>query len=131
MLFKEIGRLEDAIREFRGAARHESRYLQSLEMIGHCLLEKGSPKDAIAYFARALEGGADGISATNLKYEIGNACEMAGDPEGAAEWFTACHRDDPDHRDVKERLDRLGGPPPPGGGNGAKKGNGVHDNPRA
>jgi tetratricopeptide (TPR) repeat protein len=124
MLFKEIGRLDDAIREFRGAARHPARLLQSLEMIGHCLMEKGAPRDAIAYFARALDRGADGISATNLKYEIGNAYEVDGDQDGALEWFTACHRDDPDHRDVSERLERFGGR--------NKKGNGVpSESPRA
>jgi tetratricopeptide (TPR) repeat protein len=130
MLFKEIGRIDDAVREFRAAARHQSRFLQSLEMIGHCLMEKGSAKDAIAYFSRALDRGADGISATNLKYEIGNAYEVAGDTESAREWFAACHEDDPDHRDVRERLEGLGGPHPQG--NGAKKGNGVaSEGPRA
>jgi pilus assembly protein FimV len=128
MLFKEIGRLDDAIREFRGAARHPVRELQSLEMIGHCLMEKGSAKDAVAYFSRALERGAEGISATNLKYEIGNAYDTVGDQENARDWFSQCHQDDPDHRDVTDRLDRLGGPRPPGG---KTKGNGVSGSRKA
>ncbi len=124
MLFKEIGRVDDAIREFRGAARQPERELQSLEMIGHCLLEKGTPKDAVAYFARALDRGADGISAINLKYEIGNGYEAAGELESALQWFTACLDEDPDHRDVRDRVERLSSPHPPGG-NGAQKQNGV------
>lgn len=121
MMFKEIGRLDDAIREFRGAAESETRRLESLEMIGHCLVENSQPEHASAYFERALQEGAEGISRINLKYEIGNAAEAAGNKDVAVAWFTACYQDDPDHRDVSDRLERLGGPKSngPSGGNGA------------
>lgn len=114
MMYRELGRMDDAIREFRAAARSERRAIDSLEMIGHCLVDKDEPKAAIECFKLALKKGAQGPAATNLKYEIGSAYERLNDLPRAKDWYQACHRDDPAHRDVEVRLssvqERGGGP---------------------
>ncbi|MBK6685200.1 MAG: tetratricopeptide repeat protein [Deltaproteobacteria bacterium] len=111
MLFMDLGRIDDAIKEFQQAARSPSRTVGALEMIGHCLVQQGQFDTAIEYFALALESGADGYAATNIKYEIGNALEASGDTGGATRWFRACYAADPTHRDVTERLTNLGANP--------------------
>ena len=107
MMYKEIGRLDAAIEAFESATRYAPRAIDSLEMIGHCYLEQKDYPNAIEYFARALEQGAEGPAAVNLKYEIGVACELSGDLDHAIQWFKRCHLDAPDHRDVEQRLYAL------------------------
>jgi tetratricopeptide (TPR) repeat protein len=123
MMYKELGRLDDAIREFRAAARSERRAIDSLEMIGHCLVDKDEPKAAIECFKLALKKGARGPAATNLKYEIGAAYERLNDLPRAKDWYQACHRDDPEHRDVEVRLESVQarGAGPPGGPRSSNK----------
>ncbi len=123
MMYKELGRLDDAVREFRAAARSERRAIDSLEMIGHCLVDKDEPKAAIECFKLALKKGARGPAATNLKYEIGAAYERLNDLPRAKDWYQACHRDDPEHRDVEVRLESVQarGAGPPGGPRSSNK----------
>ena len=112
MAYMEIGRLEEAVAEFAEAAKYPPRTASALEMIGHCHLQNQDPASAIEYFGMALESGAEGAARINLEFEIGAAYELAGDLEGAIEWFTACAADDPRHRDVARRLRALGAPVP-------------------
>ncbi|MCK6545777.1 tetratricopeptide repeat protein, partial [Myxococcota bacterium] len=107
--YREVGRLDDAIKHFLIAAHAPSRELAALEMIGHCLFAKGDHENAIQYFWSALERGAEGGAATNLKYEIAATYEAAGDAAQALQWFLACAGDNPEHRDVADRVAALGG----------------------
>ncbi len=104
MLFMELGKHADAIREFRRVAKSPERRVAALEMIGHCWVQKGDPLAAIESFTEALEAGAEGPAAVNLKYEVGAAYEVAQDLPGALRWFRACAAVDPQHRDVQARL---------------------------
>ncbi len=108
MAFKELGRTDDAIREFEGALASERRRITSLEMIGLCFMDKKQPDTAIEYFTRAMEAGADGPALINLKYEIGAAYAEAGALDEAVQWFYDCARDDPYHRGVGDRLREMG-----------------------
>ena len=108
MAFRELGRFDDAIREFESALASEARRVTAYEMIGHCYLDKGQPDQAIAYFSQAMDAGADGFALINLKYEVGAAYAACGDMDAAVQWFYACARDDPHHRGVLDRLRDLG-----------------------
>lgn len=107
MMYRELGMYAEAIREFRAAARSERRALDSLEMIGHCLVAQGEAKAGIECFRLALTRGASGPAATNLKYEIGAAYEQIHDLDRAARWYRACAQDDPQHREVGVRLGAI------------------------
>jgi tetratricopeptide (TPR) repeat protein len=104
MMYRDLGMYDEAIREFRAAARSDRRSLDSLEMIGHCLVAQGEAKAGIECFRLALSRGASGAAATNLKYEIGAAYEQIHDLDRAARWYRACLDADPNHRDVSIRL---------------------------
>ncbi|MEQ8273786.1 MAG: tetratricopeptide repeat protein [Deltaproteobacteria bacterium] len=108
MAFKELGRTDDAIREFEGALGSERRRITSLEMIGLCFMDKNEPERAIDYFTMAMDAGAEGPARVNLKYEIGAAHAEAGALDEAVQWFYDCARDDPDHRGVGDRLREMG-----------------------
>jgi len=118
-MYRDLGMFDDAIREFRAAARSEGRQLDSLEMIGHCLVAKSETKAGIECFRLALSRGAVGPGATNLKYEIGAAYERIHDLVRAARWYRACRDDDPGHRDVSTRLAAV---------DSARKSNGASGN---
>lgn len=107
MLFKDLGRLDDAIRELKHAATSGERAAAALEMLGGCYVEMGEYERAVDYFSEALKQVEQGPAVTNLKYELGNACEASGHFRQATEWFRACAADDPSHRDVQSRLDAL------------------------
>ncbi|NJK89454.1 MAG: tetratricopeptide repeat protein [Myxococcales bacterium] len=109
LMYRELGMLDDAIREFRAAARTPGRELASLEMVGHCLIDLGEVKKGIECFRIALGRGARGLAAANLKYEIGAAYERLDDAERALEWFAACGQEEPDHRDVQARIRSVRG----------------------
>lgn len=108
MAFRELGRYDDAIREFESALESEARRVTAYEMIGHCYLDKNQPEEAIGYFSQAMEAGADGFALINLKYEVGAAYAACGDMDAAVQWFYACARDDPHHRGVVDRLKEMG-----------------------
>jgi tetratricopeptide (TPR) repeat protein len=111
MLFRELGRLDDAIRQFETAARAPSRAVDCLELVGHCLLEKNEPMKAIESFQQAIARGAQGAAATNLKFEIGTAYLSIGNRDQARTWLSACHQENPKHRTVAKDLDALGAAP--------------------
>jgi len=109
MMYRELGRLDEAIEAFRSSARVPSRAISSLEMIGHCLVDQGETKAGIECFKLALHRGAEGPASTNLKYEIGVCYERLRDLHRAADWYAACAQDDPAHRDVSTRLGSVRG----------------------
>jgi pilus assembly protein FimV len=109
MMYRELGRLDEAIEAFRSSARVQSRAISSLEMIGHCLVDQGETKAGVECFKLALHRGAEGPASTNLKYEIGVCYERLHDLHRAADWYAACARDDPAHRDVSARLGSVRG----------------------
>lgn len=107
MAYKELGRLDDAIAHFQIAVQSPAREIAALEMIGQCLLAKNDFEGAINSFWSALERGPEAAAATNLKFEIANAYEVAGDLQQAVVWYGACYSEDPQHRDVADRLRNL------------------------
>lgn len=112
--YKEMGLMEDAIREFQDAINQVKvndgtrRFFQCCNLLGHCFMEKAMPNLAIIWYKRGLE-------AADLKdeeqqavcYEIGNAYEMGGDAETAIEYFEKIYTENIDYRDVSRRLQKL------------------------
>ncbi len=105
---RQLERFDEAIREFKAAALASSRSVDALEQIGQCYMDKKEWTNAIHYFKKALEQGASGRAAANLKFEIGLAYEHCQKANKAKKWFQAAYRTDPNHRDVSKRLKVLG-----------------------
>ncbi|GAO04037.1 tetratricopeptide repeat protein [Anaeromyxobacter sp. PSR-1] len=112
--YKEMGLLEDAVKEFETALRgnDRKREVDCLSMIGVCQLSRGQPREAVAAFRRALASELlTRDAAKALHHDLGVAYQEAGDPEAALHHLQKVNRVDPGYRDVAERVRALGGGP--------------------
>lgn len=101
----------EAVAAFENAASNAARAAEAIEMIGHCLNAQGDTVGAVTHFYRALELGAAQDRAPRLKYEIGIACEAAGEYDNALAWYAAAYADDPEQQHLRERIRNLGANP--------------------
>lgn len=112
--YKEMGLLEDAIKEFQDAINMAlpddgtGRFFQCANLLGFCFMEKQMPNLALMWYRRAIETGNLNEDETQaLQYEIACAYQAGGDEEKARSYFEKVYVVDVDYRDVSERLQRL------------------------
>uniref|UniRef100_UPI002627B789 hypothetical protein n=1 Tax=uncultured Eudoraea sp. TaxID=1035614 RepID=UPI002627B789 len=112
--YKEMGLLEDSIREFQSAIEcvdandGSGRFLQCCTLIGHCLVEKNLPHDAIVWFDKAFEvNGLNDEEKQALNYELASAYAQDCNYQKALTIFEEIHGEEADYRDVAERLDEC------------------------
>jgi tetratricopeptide (TPR) repeat protein len=106
--YKEMGLVEDALREFEVAGRDAKRASVCHSMIGMIHLERGNLNEAIDAFMRGLqspERTKDQEAA--LSYEIGAAFEVKRMGKQALDYFQRAARLIPSFRDTPERIRRL------------------------
>ena len=112
--YKEMGLLEDAIKEFQDAINMAlpddgtNRFFQCAHLLGFCFMEKQMPNLALMWYRRALET----VALTDeekhaLQYEIACAYQAGGDEEKARKYFEQVYVVDVDYRDVSDRLQKL------------------------
>ncbi|MCW5958854.1 MAG: tetratricopeptide repeat protein [Pyrinomonadaceae bacterium] len=112
--YKEMGLLEDAIKEFQDAINlvemndGTRRYFQCANLLGHCFMMKGMPNLAITWFQRALEtAGLDDEEIQALHYELASAYEAGGEKDKAFRHFEQVYALDVDFRDIGQRIQNL------------------------
>jgi tetratricopeptide (TPR) repeat protein len=106
--YREMGLLEDAIREFELASRGDERRLGSLALLGACKVDAGRPKEAVADLSKALKLAARDPEATKgLRYELASALEACGEKDRALKAYGLVKKADPDFRDVRQRIKEL------------------------
>lgn len=106
--YKEMGLLEDAIREFDIAARDPKRECICLSMIGTIQVERGNLNDAVEAYLRGLDAKLrTSEQETVLSFEVGACYEAMRMGKEALQFFQRVARRDPNHRDVQERIRRL------------------------
>jgi tetratricopeptide (TPR) repeat protein len=106
--YREMGLLDEAIREFQLAAKSPELGVEATSMIGSCYLEHGLPEQAAEWYARALA--VPGLSAevqVGLRYELGRAHEANGDLNGALASFGEVLAVNPSFRDIVDRVAKL------------------------
>jgi len=106
--YKEMGLIDDAIREFDVAARDQEMECVCQSMIGTLELERGNVGEAIEAFLRGLNSPVkEPAQETTLLYELGNAYEAKKMTREALAYFQKVVRKDPRYRDVSDRIARL------------------------
>jgi tetratricopeptide (TPR) repeat protein len=112
--YKEMGLMEDAIREFQDAINLAKtndgtrRFFQCANLLGHCFMEKAMPNLALMWYRRGLEvADLNDEEKQALFYEIACAFEIGGDNEKAFEYFEKIYAENVDYRDVSQRLKNL------------------------
>ncbi|MDO8446281.1 MAG: tetratricopeptide repeat protein [Deltaproteobacteria bacterium] len=108
--YKEMGLLDDAVREFKIAASDPKKEFDSYNLIGICYVEKGIPQKAVDIFKKGLEltGRAENEYAS-MNYELGEAYEQCGMIAEALSAYGESSRRSPGFRDVESKIARLGG----------------------
>ncbi|MFO8070581.1 MAG: tetratricopeptide repeat protein [Polyangia bacterium] len=110
LAYREMGLLEDAIKEFEFASGDPSRAASVKMMIGMCHADLDNPKEAIASFEQGL---ARPDLATEeklaLKYELAKVLQDQGRNDDALELLNEVINTDPGFADVAERIEALGG----------------------
>jgi tetratricopeptide (TPR) repeat protein len=108
--YKEMGLIDDAIREFDVAARDTKRECVCRSMIGMIQVERGRMNEAIEAFLLGLRAPMKTPEQeTVLCYEIGAAYEGTKRIKEALSFFQKVARRDPSYRDVGDRIARLSG----------------------
>ena len=109
--YKEMGLLDDAVREFKIAASDPKKEFDSYNLMGICYIQKGDPQKAIGIFKKGLElpdRAEDEYASMN--YELGQSYERCGMIAEALSAYGETRRRNPGFRDVESRIARLGGP---------------------
>jgi tetratricopeptide (TPR) repeat protein len=106
--YKEMGLVDDAIREFEVAARDLKRECVCRSMIGMIQMERGNVNEGIDAFIRGLNAKIrTPEQETVLSYEIGTAYESKKMTVKALEYYQKAARRDPGYRDVQDRIRRM------------------------
>ena len=109
--FREMNLLDEAIGEFQkvvkgaGKSPRSPKYLQACSLLAICFMDKGMAPVAIQWYCRALETpDLDDEALLALQYDLGVACERAGDTRRALEKFTEVYSQNIDFRDVADKI---------------------------
>ena len=108
LAYKEMGLLDDAMREFETAASDPRRACVCHSMIGMIHLERGHINEAIEALLRGLQAPErTREQEAAISYEVGAAYEVKKMNKQAFEYFQRAARLIPGFRDVVERLRHL------------------------
>ncbi len=112
--YREMGLIEEAIKEFQSsvkilsAADSAKEMIQCCGMLSTCFLEKGMSRSAIRWCQTGLKiKEISSHESMALRYDMAVAHSMAGDSDQALECFNWIFRADPGYRDVAQRIDDL------------------------
>ena len=102
---KEMGRLDDAIRELQAAINEPSPPPLAYELLGEAFLEKGQGRIAVRLLEKALGSLAQGDrELIGVLYQLGAAYESVSEFSKALICYERIFSVDIDYRDIQERI---------------------------
>jgi tetratricopeptide (TPR) repeat protein len=106
--YKEMGLIDDAIREFQTSKNAPERLIPSMSMLGMCYMAKGLYPLAIDSFNGVMEKmGTKDESYWGVKYELAEAYEKNDDPKEALRHYTEVYGWNSKFRNVAEKINLL------------------------
>ncbi|HYA31216.1 MAG TPA: tetratricopeptide repeat protein, partial [Thermodesulfovibrionales bacterium] len=106
--YKEMGLIDDAIKEFQTARNDPKCSVRAMSMLGICYMEKGLYPLAIESFRGGLENiGTRDESYWGAQYDLASAYEKNGNRKEAFEIFSEVFGWNSKFRQVAERLNHL------------------------
>lgn len=106
--FRQMGFLEEAIREFLLASADTAKYLTATNCLAECFRQKGYPQLAVKQFQRALEQpGFRDEDFLELRFNLACTLEEMGQMKAALAAFQECYVIDIRYRDVASRIEVL------------------------
>lgn len=108
MVLRKAGLFKEAIVEFEQAAASRVYALKAYAQIGLCHKSMGRYEEAVAAFRKALQSSPGSTKETvQILYVLGRTLEMLGRIEETLEAYRWIRREDPDYRDVAQRISEL------------------------
>lgn len=106
--YKEMGLLDDAIKEFQTSRSDPKRFMQSSTMLGVCYMEKGLYSLAIDVLTKAIKEISDkDESYWAIKYDLAEAYEKNNNVKEALDLYTAVFGWNAGFRNVSEKINQL------------------------
>lgn len=106
--YKEMGLIDDAIREFQLSKDDPKRFTQSINMLGVCYMAKGLFSLAVDSFSSALEKiETKDESYWGVKYDLAEAYEKNENRKEALELYTEIYGWNSKFRNVAEKINLL------------------------
>lgn len=102
---KDMGRLDDAIRELQAAVREPQAPPMAYELLGEAFLDKGQARVAMRLLRQALQGSTwDEREMLGVLYQLGVAYQELGESSNALGCYERIFSVDIDYKDVQERI---------------------------
>jgi tetratricopeptide (TPR) repeat protein len=106
--YKEMGLIDDAIREFQTSRKNPKRFVPSSNMLGVCYMEKGLYPLAVDVLKDAVEKMEDrGESYWAMKYDLAKAYENDGNLKKALDLYTEVYGWNSKFRSVSDKIENL------------------------
>jgi tetratricopeptide (TPR) repeat protein len=106
--YKEMGLIDDAIKEFQTSRSDPKRFVDSSSMLGICYIEKGVYPLAIDALRNAIEKMEDkNESYWVMKYDLAEAYEKNGNLKEALDLYTEVYGWNSKFRAVSDKIDEL------------------------
>lgn len=106
--YKEMGLIDDAIREFQTSRNDPKSFVPSSSMLGICYIEKGLYPLAIDVLSNALHKIKDrDESYWAMKYDLAEAYEKNGGLKEALDLYTEVYGWNSKFRDVSDKINQL------------------------
>ncbi len=106
--YKEMGLIDDAIREFQASRNDPKRFTHSSNMLGICYIEKGLYPLAVEVLMNAIDKMEDrDESYWAMKYDLADAYEKNGNMKEALDTYTTVYGWNSKFRAVSEKIDQL------------------------
>lgn len=108
--YKEMGLLDDAIREFKIASADHKIEFDCYNLMGICYVEKEAYKKAIEIFRKGLQlPDISDDEYASMNYELGTAYELSGMTGEALSAYMETSKKNSGFRDVQSKISQLGG----------------------
>jgi tetratricopeptide (TPR) repeat protein len=106
--YKEMGLIDDAIREFQSSRKDPKRFIDSSNMLGVCYVEKGLYPLAVDVLKNAIEKMEDrGEPFWVMKYDLADAYEKSGNLKEALDLYVLVYGWNSKFRNVSDKIDQL------------------------
>ena len=108
LVLRKAGLFKQALLEFEQAAASRTYALKAYAQIGLCHKSTGRYEDAVTAFRKALQSTPASTKETvQILYVLGRTLEILGRTGETLEAYRWIRREDPDYRDVEERIQQL------------------------
>jgi tetratricopeptide (TPR) repeat protein len=106
--YKEMGLIDDAIKEFQASRNDPKRFVHSANMLGVCYIEKGLYPLAVDVLKNAIEKMEDrGESYWAMRYDLAEAYEKNGSLKEALDLYTQIYGWNSKFRTVSDKINQL------------------------